>query len=80
MIDWDGMAKALQRFLNTNEDVKKFISEAQQTAIKVNWSKEKWENYKVAFCKVVFLRAVQTNPALMEEFGKTIYKELRGEA
>lgn len=79
MWDWNKTAKAVQNFLNTDETVKKFVDEARQTAIKENWSEEKWTEYKNTFAKIVFLRAVQSNPYLMKEFGKQVYKELRGE-
>lgn len=80
MWDWNAVAKSVQNFLNNDPMVKKFVEEARQTAIKENWSEDKWVNYKNAFCKVVFLKAVQSNPAFMEEFGEQVYKELRGEA
>lgn len=80
MWDWNRIAKNVQNFLNTDPMVQKFMQEAKETAIKENWSQKRWVDYKNAFCKVVFLKAVQSNPALMEEFGKQVYKELRGEA
>lgn len=80
MWDWNLVAKNVQNFLNNDPMVQKFMEEAKDTAVRENWTKEQWVNYKNAFAKIVFLKAVQNNPALMEEFGKQVYKELRGEA
>ena len=80
MWDWNKIAKNFQDFLNTDPMVQKFMKEAQETAYRENWSQEKWIDYKNAFCKVVFLKAIQSNTEVMEEFAKQVYKELRGEA
>ena len=80
MWDWNKIAKNFQNFLNTDPMVQKFMKEAQETAFRERWTEEKWQDYKNAFCKVVFLKAIQSNTVVMEEFAKQVYKELRGEA
>jgi hypothetical protein len=80
MWDWDKIAKNFQDYLNSDPMVQKFMQEAQETAYREKWTQERWVNYKNAFCKVVFLKAIQSNTKVMDEFCEQIYHELRGEA